>query len=169
MNFQIRQYTDNDPVPEITALLHRAYKPLADAGMNYLASYQTDTKTLQRLKTGIGFLALDGEKVIGTVTFYAPNSERLDWPPLYKETGIAHFGQFAVDPSYQKRGVGSMMMDHVEQIAIDTDHHTMSFDTSENAADLIRYYTKRGYEFEDYHQWDTTNYRSVLMKKRLSL
>ncbi|WP_312116724.1 hypothetical protein [Brevibacillus reuszeri] len=42
-----------------------------------------------------------------------------------------------------------------------------SLDTAEGAHHLIRYYSARGYRHVDYVQWNETNYRSVLMSKKL--
>jgi ribosomal protein S18 acetylase RimI-like enzyme len=167
MVFKIREFRDSDPVSEITDLLHRAYKPLADAGWKYVASYQDDTRTLHRIKTGRCFLLTDQDKIIGTIVYYTTLYNRPDCPAIYNETGFSHFGQFAVEPFFQKQGLGSMLMNHVEQFAQAEGNHTICFDTSEHAHHLIDYYKKRGYEFAAYHQWVDTNYRSAIMKKVL--
>jgi GNAT superfamily N-acetyltransferase len=167
MNFQIREFRDDDPVTEITALLHRAYKPLADAGMKFVASYQDDERTLRRIKTGRCFLLLHDRNILGLITYYAPDKKRTDWPAIYVEEGSAHFGLFAIEPTLQKHGYGSMLINHIEQFAVAEGNHTLSFDTAENAAHLISYYSKRGFHFAAHHQWADTNYRSVIMKKIL--
>ena len=167
MNFQIREFQDSDPVSEITALLHLAYKPLADDGLKYLASYQDDERTLSRIKTGRCFLLTYGPKISGIITYYAADKNRADWPEIYLEDGSAHFGQFAIEPALQKHGLGSILMNYIEQFALAEGNHTLCFDTAESATHLINYYSKRGYHFAAYHQWDTTNYRSVIMKKHL--
>jgi GNAT superfamily N-acetyltransferase len=167
MNFNISEYQDGNPVSEITALLHRAYKPLADAGLKYAASYQNDERTLRRIKTGRCFLLNDGLKVSGIITYYAPDKNRADWPKIYTEDGTAHFGQFAVEPTLQKHGLGSMMINYIEQFALTEGNHTLCFDTAESAGHLINYYSKRGYYSAGFHHWKMTNYRSVIMKKDL--
>jgi ribosomal protein S18 acetylase RimI-like enzyme len=168
MNMLIREFRDNDPVSDITMLLHRAYKPLSDAGLKFVASWQDDDRTLKRIKTGRCFLLINDKKIAGTITYYAPDKSRTDWPELYKQDKVAHFGQFAVDPSLQKQGMGNMLLDHLERFAISEGDDTIAFDTAETAYSLINYYRKRGYSFADYHQWNDTNYRSVLMKKSLT-
>jgi GNAT superfamily N-acetyltransferase len=168
MVFKIREFRDSDPVSEITDLLHRAYKPLADAGWKYIASYQDDARTLRRIKTGKCFVLTEADKIVGTIVYYTTLHNRTDCPMIYNKTGFAHFGQFAVEPFLQKQGLGGMLMNHVEQVALAEGNHAICFDTSEDAHHLINYYKKRGYEFEAYHQWKDTNYRSVIMKKALS-
>ncbi|MBS1624475.1 MAG: GNAT family N-acetyltransferase [Bacteroidetes bacterium] len=167
MNIHIRPYQNEDDVTMITVMIHRAFKPLADAGMRYLGSYQDEKTTLERFSRGRPFVALDGDAIIGTITFYTASGIKPGWPALFAQADTAHFGQFAVDPNYQKAGIGSKMMDHVERLAADEGFKMMAFDTSEHATDLIKYYTKRGYTFDGLHQWQLTNYRSVLMKKSL--
>ena len=168
MKFRVREFQDSDPITEITTLLHRAYKPLADAGLKYVASYQDDERTLKRIKTGKCFVAIDQGRIIGTIVFYTSKHNRIDCPALYYENGVGHFGQFAVEPEFQKQGLGTMLMSIIERYALSLGHHTISFDTSAKALTLIKYYEKRGYEFAAYHQWADTNYRSVVMKKTLS-
>lgn len=46
----IRLLRESDSIPGITEMLHRAYAPLAEAGMRYLASHQDDTMTQERTR-----------------------------------------------------------------------------------------------------------------------
>jgi hypothetical protein len=43
----------------------------------------------------------------------------------------------------------------------------LALDTAEGATHLIRWYEQLGYRTVDYTRWDVTNYRSVIMNKRL--
>jgi len=43
----------------------------------------------------------------------------------------------------------------------------VAVDTAEGAAHLITFYRARGYRQVAYAQWDHTNYRSVILSKRL--
>jgi hypothetical protein len=43
----------------------------------------------------------------------------------------------------------------------------IALDTSERAHHLIQMYEKRGYRFVEYFQWEVTNYRSVVLSKKL--
>jgi hypothetical protein len=44
----------------------------------------------------------------------------------------------------------------------------LALDTSEHAEGLIAKYTRRGYRFIEYAKWDSVNYRSVILSKRLA-
>lgn len=58
-------------------------------------------------------------------------------------------------------------MDLAEQRARERGATWIAIDTSEHAMELIATYRRRGYEIVDSAQWDVTNYRSVVLAKRL--
>jgi ribosomal protein S18 acetylase RimI-like enzyme len=161
----IRPLNDGDSIAELTELLHRAYKRLADMGLRYVASYQTEETTRERISHGQCFVAVAGNRLIATVTYYGPE-HRSDvvW---YNRDDVAYFGQFAVEPELQRLGVGAMLMDYLEAKATADGAAEISLDTSESATHLIAYYTRRGYRFIEYQQWDVTNYRSMIFSKQL--
>lgn len=162
----IRLYKPSDSISEITELLHKSYKQLADLGFKYLATHQDDNETEKRLKKGISYLALDGKKIISTVSLYHNNSEsyNCNW---YQKKNVAHFGQFGVLPEYQKKGIGNNMMDLIEAKAKELGETELALDTAEGAEHLINFYKQRGYRFIEYVNWDVTNYRSVILSKKL--
>jgi GNAT superfamily N-acetyltransferase len=163
---QIRLWQEDDSVSELTELLHRAYKQLADMGLRFLATHQDDSITLDRITHGKCYLGLIDDAIISTVTLYPTNETH--GTPWYDKEYVAHFGQFGVEPHLQRNGIGDMMMDHVESIAKEDGVNELALDTSEKAGHLIRYYTRRGYRFVEYTQWPEVNYRSVIMTKTLS-
>ena len=80
---------------------------------------------------------------------------------------MAKFGQFAVHPHYQKRGIGETLLQAVEKFAKRDGAEELALDTAEGADHLIHYYSQKGYRFVGHAQWKQTNYRSVLLSKRL--
>ena len=165
----IRPWQPADSIEEITNLLHAAYKAV-DQGMIYNASHQPPSQTQLRLQWGHPFVVIDDPmrelpKTIGTITLYAsdPNSEH----PFYRRPGMMYFGQFAVDPAFQGYGLGRKMYDHVESFARELGATEIALDTSEHAHDLIAMYRKWGFEIVDEADWDSTNYKSVVMSKTL--
>lgn len=166
--YVIRKFDESaDSINDITDLLHRAYKRLADMGLNFVATYQDAEETRTRLIKGEGFVLYSGEKLTGTITLYKERKKsQCQW---YREEGVSYFGQFAVEPGLQNNGIGSRLMEFIEDYAAKSGLKEIALDTSEKAQHLIDYYTKRGYRFVQFHQWDRVNYRSVVMSKKLDL
>jgi GNAT superfamily N-acetyltransferase len=162
----IRRLRQDDSITELTELLHRAYKALADMGFRFVASYQDEEETRKRAAKGECWLVLDGERIIGTITYYSPSS--CDGNEWYDRDDVAVFGQFAVEPELQKQGIGGMLIGKAEERAREDGAAEIALDTSEGAHHLIAYYGNKGYRHVGYTQWRATNYRSVLMSKRIS-
>ena len=154
-----------DDIELITALLHEAYAPLAAQGMRFLATHQNADTTRKRMSRGETILALDGADIIGTITL--KSADRTEGSAFYDSPDVAGFGQFAVRPSHQRAGIGSMLMDLVEQRAREQNVKMLALDTSEHAAHLIALYQARGYTFVEHIQWRDVNYRSVIFAKPL--
>ncbi len=164
-NIIIRKFNSADSLDELTNLLNRAYKILADMNLKYVATYQDATITKKRINRGVCFVAVDNEKLISTVTYYFPENS-IGSPWLEKE-GVAHFGQLGVDPDYRNKGIGGLLISHVEKYAQKHGVSELALDTAEPATHLIEWYEKLGYRFIEYCQWKMTNYRSVIMSKKL--
>lgn len=165
----IVKFSDNDSVVELTSLLHDAYKVLADMGLNFVATYQTAEYTRNFIKNGECFIIKNEDgRIIGTVMYYnSPFMKEKDTPEWYLNDYVAYFGKFAVHPEYQCKGIGAKMMDFVEEYAKSKGKTELALDTSEKALHLIKHYEKKGYRFIQHHHWDVTNYRSVVMSKKL--
>lgn len=160
-----RYVRPEDDVDLITALLHEAYAPLAKQGMRFVASHQDSDTTRRRMSRGETILALDGDVIIGTITL--KSATRTEGSPFYDRPDVAGFGQFAVRPSHQCAGIGSMLLDLVEQRAREQHVRMLALDTSEHAAHLIALYRSRGYTFVEHIQWSSVNYRSMILAKPL--
>jgi GNAT superfamily N-acetyltransferase len=158
----IRPWHENDSVTELTELLHRGYKALADAGMHFVASHQSDEVTRDRITKGTCFVAESNAKLVGTISLYdAKISEH------FSKISDGYFGQYCVEPSLRASGLGSRLLSLVEDLARERGMKSLAFDTSELATDLIKYYERRGYEFVGHVRWPEVNYRSVTMLKHL--
>lgn len=163
--FAIRPLERRDSLDEMTGLLHRAYRPLAEAGMRFLASHQ-DVQTTRERCLGDGRYCLVAERdgrLVGTITLWRPAPDSKCGH--YRREGIVVFGQFAVEPSLQRRGLGRRLLNEVETLAASLGAAELCCDTSENAIDLIRWYLSLGYAEVERVRWDVTNYRSVVLSK----
>lgn len=169
---QFRIFSPTDNIVEVNSLLLSAYKPLAAAGMKYAASHEDVEATRRHIENGECHIAILEGKIIACAILKIPNQgDKEGWkahaPKWYGTKGVATFGRFAVPPELQGHGIGSKMMDIIENRARALGFTQLALDTSEHATHLIKMYEKRGYKFIEFHQWNITNYRSVVMSKSL--
>jgi GNAT superfamily N-acetyltransferase len=164
--FSIRNWERNDDIGQLTSLLHLAYSKLAKKGLRYLATHQDSTTTQKRIDSGVCVVAVVGNQYIGTVTYYSPKfTMGCEW---YECDNVASYGQFGVHPDFQSSGIGSKLIAIVENLAVTDGADEIAIDTAETAFDLIKFYERRGYRIIENVQWKETNYRSVIMSKRLA-
>jgi GNAT superfamily N-acetyltransferase len=71
-------------------------------------------------------------------------------------------------PPFQKQGTGSLMMEAIETEARAASAAELALDTAEPATALTNWYSRRGYRFIEYAQWDGKRYRSAILSKRLT-
>jgi GNAT superfamily N-acetyltransferase len=162
----IRRLESRDSFAELTDLIHRSYAPLAAAGFRYWGTYQSEEDTRERCRLGECWVAESDGRLIGTITWrHAPKDRD---PEHYQQLGVAVFGQFAVDPGMQGTGLGSRLLDLAESRAIESGFAEMACDTAATHAKLVAFYARRGYREVGRHQWEETNYESVILTKSLS-
>jgi GNAT superfamily N-acetyltransferase len=155
----IRRWQPTDDVEAITELLHRAYGELAALGLRYLATHQSADVTLERLSHGSSWVAVVANTLVGVISLYATNEDCA----YYRKPGVMHFGQFGVDPTFQRQGIGLQLLVTVEREAIGQGALEVALDTAIPATHLIGLYQRLGYEIVDEVQWELANYRSVIM------
>ena len=167
ISYTIRLFDESkDSVEELTALLHRSYKPLAEMGLHFIATHQTVEYTRKYFRKGECYILVNPEnKICGTIFYYLETFH--DAPEIYKDKDSVLFGKFAVDPELQRYGIGSKLMDFAESLALSRGKKYMVLDTSDQAEHLIKYYEKRGYKYLHPWQWPDVNYASVVMIKDL--
>jgi GNAT superfamily N-acetyltransferase len=162
---ELRLLSQTDSVAELTELLHRAYQPLADAGMRFYASHQDEETTRDRASKGECWVAIIDQRIVGTIVMSRP--KLLGKCPWYEREDVARFGQYAVEPALQRRGIGILLLNKAEERARAGGAAELALDTSEDATDLIKFYTKRGYRPVDRVEWNEVNYKSVVMSRNL--
>jgi GNAT superfamily N-acetyltransferase len=166
-SIRYRYFHSTDNVEEITDMLHEAYAPLALSGMKFVASHQDSMTTRKRIEKGETIVATDRGRLIGIVTLSEVELTR--GSPFYDRDDVASFGQFAVRPSYQRRGIGAKLMALVEERAREKGVLELALDTSERAESLIALYQAKGFRFIEYVQWKSVNYRSMIFSKTLGV
>ncbi len=164
---EFRLLKEEDSISELTQLLNKSYKALADMGLNYVAATQDDTITLRRAQSAYKcYIGLYKQRIAATISLYAPQpTEKSQW---YSKDFVAKVGQFAVVPDLQRYGIGSRLMDIVEVEAKKLmGVREIALDTAETACHLIDLYKKRGYRYVETIAWGVTNYKSVVLSKGL--
>ena len=167
----IRPLAARDSFVVLTALLHRAYAPLAARGVDFTAATQSAEVTRCRAAEGQCFVAELAGEVVGTVTVCGPYEvASAPWVadvPWFRDRDTAHFHQFAVDPRVQRRGVGRRLVQACEDWARESGFKRMALDTAEPAQELRALYRRLGYADVSQVQWRAKSYRSVIMQKSL--
>jgi GNAT superfamily N-acetyltransferase len=134
-------------------------------GLNYTAVDQSIAVTGDRIGRGECLVALDGERIVGTVTYYRPG--RSAGCPWYESADVATLGQLGVDPACRARGLGRALIAAVELKARDDEARELALDTAEPADHLIAWYSRMGFRFVEYAQWAGKTYRTVILSKPL--
>jgi predicted N-acetyltransferase YhbS len=161
----IRPLTPEDDVEHLTDLLHRAYAPLAEAGMRFLAFDQTVEETRQRVRNGRCLVAEREGVIVGTILLvYPPGSVK---HPILGRPDVMEFGQFAVAPLLQRRGIGAQLVASVEAIARLEHAARLVLVTAEPALALRNYYQNLGFHIIAFAEWPGTNCFKVVMEKAL--
>lgn len=161
----MRRLAPHDDLAELTALLHAAYRGLAERGLRFVATAQSVETTRERAESGECFVARSENGLAATITLYPPGYG--EGTPWYRRPDVAHFGQFGVRPDLQGKGVGRAMARHIEQRARELGARHLALDTSDQAEHLVAMYERWGYRIVERVRWQSVNYASVVMSKEL--
>lgn len=168
---EIRLLAARDSLDGLTDLLHRAYAPLLERGMNFTAATQTVATTQRRIAEGQCLVAEQRRRIVGTATVCGPyDPVSSPWSvdvPAFRDRDSAHFHQFAVAPDLQRQGLGRRLVAACEHWARERGFKRMSLDTAEPATELRALYRSLGYVDMMQVQWAGKSYRSVVMEKPL--
>jgi GNAT superfamily N-acetyltransferase len=163
----VRRYLVDDPISEVTAMLHRAYARQRALGLDPLAGRQDDSVTLDRVLASEAYLAVcpaeGGERIVGIILFN--EHEKVTFPDAFLDPSTSHFAMFAVEPELQAIGIGGMLMATCERRALEIGARRLALSMAEPDHALRRYYERRGYRFVQFWQWPYTNYRSVILAR----
>jgi GNAT superfamily N-acetyltransferase len=169
---RVRLLTPEDPIPEITTLLHRAYAGQMAMGLAPLAGRQDDATTCRRCTSGECYLAVmpdaasaRSDRIVGTILFHEVEDDK--GPPWFQSKFVDSFSQFAVDPDVQGKGIGRLLLEKCERRAKEAGATELACSMAEPDRDLLQFYLKRGYRFIEHWQWPYTNYRSAILSKTL--
>ncbi|WP_010089331.1 GNAT family N-acetyltransferase [Burkholderia ubonensis] len=153
-----------DGYAPLTDMLHRAFARLGAMGLNCACVDQTEDVTRRRAEAGECFVAVSGGRVIGTMTLYA--ADPASACSLYRLDTVASVRQVAVDPGWQGRGVGAMLLSFAEQWAATRGYTLLALDTPQPASHLLAFYRSQGFEIVDVVRLAGKRYDSAILCKR---
>lgn len=152
-----------DSYASLTAMLHRAFAGLGNMGLNCACVDQPVTSTIQRAQAGDCFVAACGSTLIGTMTLYARDVDSAcDYYRLHE---VATLRQFGIDPAWQGRGFGTLLLAFAEHWAATRGYAALALDTPYPAAHLIAFYRSQGFRLVDVMRFAGKRYDSAILSK----
>jgi GNAT superfamily N-acetyltransferase len=152
-----------DSFVALTTMLHRAFAPLGALGLNCTCVDQTIETTRARATRGDCYVAVCDGRIVGTMTLCA--SDRESTCELYRRDDIAILRQFAVEPVWQARGIGTLLIAFAEHWAATRGHAQLVLDTPQPAAHLIAFYRGQGFRIVDFTRFEGKRYDSAILSK----
>ena len=144
-------------------VLWRANEGNREAGFILKTSQLAPEKLQSRIgEKGKCFIALDGDKVIGTISVRIVN--RRKW---YYKGDIPDYMLAAVLPEYQGKHINTMLAQKVFEFAILNGYKAIELDTAEENIHAIDVYKHQGFELVDYLAKSSLDHYSVVMVKWL--
>ncbi len=168
MSPRVRLFRDEDAEP-LTAMLHRAYADLADAGLNYTAATQDVATTRHRAEGGRCWVVEADGRPIATLTISVPPGHGIrDLTPVAREPGRAWLNQLAVAPEHRGRGLARSLWTGALEWMRAQGLTAVGADTAISADRLVGMYARWGFAHVDTVHWAGKTYDSaVLLRDRI--
>lgn len=160
---RLRRLKPGDCLGQLTGMLHRAYSRLGEMGIPCSCVNQAPEVTRQRVASGECFVAVSGERIVGTISLYA--SDAASDSRHYRDARVASARQLGVDPHFQGKGVGTALLHLAEHWARHHGYTRLALDTPEPAGHLVDYYRRLGFGVVETLQFSTRPYLSVVLAK----
>lgn len=127
---------------ELLGLTLRAYEPIRQLGINFAAATADIDLVKNNIQNNVCYVLEENGQILATVSI------RMPWGPQPGPFGLPHIWWFAVEPSIGKKGIGSTLLQWVEETVIrDTwKAPAVSLGTADKHPWLIDMYERRGYE-----------------------
>jgi GNAT superfamily N-acetyltransferase len=160
-----RRLKPSDSTLELTWLIRRAYRRLANLGLRFLGTHQGEEVTRRRVSKGECWVGALRGRLLATATLFINRPSR--GCLTYSFPGVAWFGQFAVEPELQGSGIGTALLERIEARAKERGAREIACDTAEPARHLVDWYVRLGFRPVESVRYSDVNYRSVILSKAL--
>lgn len=157
--YTLRPATLED-VPTLRLLLNAAYKELADLGLNYTATYQDENETRKQIRDYRVFVLVEGTRIIATI-----NARDENW---FSGLRSLYLGKFAVWPELKRQGLGMILFNYAEKIALSEGYQSVQLDTAKPATHLVELYQRLGYKIIGETHFEGKTYDSWIFEKQIS-
>lgn len=144
-------------------MLQRAFARLGAMGLNCTCVDQSPEVTRARATRGDCYVAVYDGHIVGTMTLYAPDHESPC--ELYRRDDMASVRQFGVEPAWQSRGIGSLLLAFADHWAAIRGFAELALDTPQPALHLIAFYRGHGFRSVDFTHFDGKCYDSAILCK----
>lgn len=143
---------NSDELPAIAQLCRDAYEAmaskLAPADRETQLAAVADVAT--RAREGVQLVAVEGDALAGTISYYAPKTPRAD----RFEPEWALIRMLGVSVGYRRRGIARLLMDECLRRAREDGAATVALQTSELTPEAVSMYERLGFvrvlEFPQY-------------------
>ena len=162
-NIIITEKPDSISFEVIHNVLWKANEGNRKAGFILRTSQLSPEQLQNRIgEKGKCFVALDGDKVVGTISVRIINRNK--W---YYKGEMPDYMLAAVLPEYQGRHINSMLAKKVFEFAKKSGYKAIELDTAEGNVNAINVYKHQGFELVDYLSKTGLDHYSVVMVKWL--
>ncbi|MGH8778077.1 GNAT family N-acetyltransferase [Paraburkholderia sp.] len=152
-----------DAFDELTDMLHRAFARLGAMGLDCTCVDQPVSVTRSRAMRGDCHVAVCDGQIIGTMTLEAP--DRNSPCELYQRDDVASVRQIGIDPAWQNRGIGTLLLALADHWAATRGYAELALDTPYPAAHLIAFYRSQGFRIADTMRFEGKHYDSAILSR----
>jgi len=132
-------------------------------GLNCTCVDQSVEITRERALQGTCYIAVCNARIVGTMTLYA--GDPYSFCELYCRDDVASIRQFGIDPAYQTRGIGKVMLAFADHWAATRGYAQLALDTPQPAAHLIAFYRGQGFRIAEFVRRPGKLYDSAILSK----
>ncbi|OMI24943.1 GNAT family N-acetyltransferase [Bacillus haynesii] len=153
---------DESDAKELLALTERAYEQIRRLGIHFAAAHADLDLVLNNIRKNACYVMEEDGRVIATISI------RMPWGQQPGPYGVPHIWWFAVDPASGKKGVGSELLEWLEQTILRDSLKVpfVSLGTADKHPWLIDMYERKGYVRSGEQDFGK-GHITVYMKKQL--